>query len=72
MSRRLRTLIGTFVMIAYVFMYAMIAIMLIQSRILEWPHLAQTAAYLILGIIWVVPLLPLLKWMARNNGISTQ
>jgi hypothetical protein len=53
-------------------MYAMIAIMLIQSRILEWPHLAQTAAYLILGIIWVFPLLPLLKWMARNNGTSTQ
>ena len=29
------------------------------------PSLAQALAYLVLGIVWIVPLKPLLRWMER-------
>ncbi len=67
MTRRMRTLAGTFLMLFYVFIYALFAIMMIQSRVIELPHLVQTLLYLMLGLIWVVPLMPLLKWMGKND-----
>ena len=29
----------------------------------EWPMLVQAAFYLVAGIIWVLPLKPLLRWI---------
>jgi predicted membrane channel-forming protein YqfA (hemolysin III family) len=68
MNRRLRTFIGTCLMIVYVIVYALVAIALTQSRVLELPHLVQTLIYLILGLIWVVPLIPLLSWMSKKDA----
>jgi predicted membrane channel-forming protein YqfA (hemolysin III family) len=72
MPRRVRTFIGTCLMIVYVFAYALIAIALTQSRVLELPHLVQTVIYLILGLIWVVPLIPLLSWMSKKDTLTSQ
>lgn len=63
MPRRLRTLIGTVVILVFVMAYAILAMTLAESRIQGAPKLVQTIAYLILGIAWVLPLLPLIKWM---------
>lgn len=63
MPRRLRTLIGTVVILAFVIFYALIAMALAESRIQGAPKLVQTVAYLLLGIGWVLPLLPLIRWM---------
>lgn len=63
MPRRLRTLIGTIVILAFVIVYAIVAMALAESRIQGAPKLVQTLAYLVLGIAWVLPLLPLIKWM---------
>lgn len=29
----------------------------------QWPVLVQTVFYLIAGIVWILPLKPLLRWM---------
>lgn len=63
-----RKLVGTVVMIVFVCVYALVAMALAQGRITEAPKLVQTIAYVVLGLIWIVPLLPLIKWMERKDG----
>lgn len=68
MSARARKLIGGVVMIVFVAVYALIAMALAQSRPLqEAPPLAQTLGYIVLGLAWTLPLMPLIKWMERPD-----
>jgi len=62
-----RKLIGTVVMIVFVCVYALVAMALAQGRITEASKPVQTVAYIVLGLIWVLPLLPLIKWMERKD-----
>ena len=55
-------------MLAFVVLYALAAMALAQSRpIQEAPGLVQTLSYVILGLAWVLPLMPLIKWMERKD-----
>ena len=71
MKRRTRKFIGTVVMLAFVMLYGPIAMALAESRILETPKLVQAALYLVLGLAWVLPMLPLIKWMQRSDAGET-
>ena len=68
MPRRLRKLIGTVVMIAFVVVYALLAMALADSRVSEAPELRRALVYAILGLAWVIPLLPLIRWMERPDA----
>ena len=68
MTQSHRKLIGTVVIIAFVCVYALVAMALAQGRITEAPKLVQTIAYITLGLAWVLPLLPLIRWMERKDG----
>ena len=63
-----RKLVGTVVMIVFVCVYALVAMALAQGRITEASKPVQTIAYVVLGLVWVLPLLPLIKWMERKDG----
>ena len=63
MPRRLRTLIGTVTILVFVCVYALMAIAIADSRIVNAPKLVQTLAYCVLGTIWILPLMPLIRWM---------
>ena len=67
MPRRTRQLIGTLAMLAFVLVYGPLAMALAESRILDAPKLVQAVAYLVLGLAWILPLMPLIKWMARPD-----
>ncbi len=62
-----RKLIGTVAILVFVCVYALVAMALAQGRITEAPKLVQTIAYVVLGLAWVLPLLPLIKWMERKD-----
>lgn len=62
-----RKLIGTVAILVFVCIYALVAMALAQGRITEAPKLVQTIAYVVLGLAWVLPLLPLIKWMERKD-----
>lgn len=64
-----RKLVGTVVMIVFVCVYALVAMALAQGRITEASKPVQTIAYIVLGLVWVLPLLPLIKWMERKDEI---
>ena len=63
MPRRLRTLIGTIAILVFICVYALVAMALAESRIQDAPKLVQTLAYFLLGIVWILPLMPLIRWM---------
>ena len=61
--RRVRTLIGTIGILVFVSVYALLAMALADSRIVDAPKLVQTIAYIVLGIAWIFPLMPVIRWM---------
>lgn len=63
-----RKLVGTVVIIVFVCVYALVAMALAQGRITEAPKPVQTIAYIVLGLAWVLPLLPLIRWMEQKDG----
>jgi len=68
MPRRARKLIGGVAMLVFVVVYALIAMALAQARPLqEAPALVQSLGYVILGLAWTLPLMPLIKWRERPD-----
>jgi len=68
MPRRTRKLIGTVAILLFVLVYGPVAMALAESRILEAPKLVQTVAYVVLGLAWILPILPLIRWMERPDA----
>jgi hypothetical protein len=65
MPARVRKLIGLFGILAFVVAYALVA-----SKIAD--HLPnnmaiQTVFYVVVGLAWGVPILPLISWMNRGR-----
>ena len=66
MSPRLRKFFGGLVMMGFVLVYALIAMALAEARPLqEAPEFVRSLAYVVLGLAWVLPLMPLIRWMER-------
>jgi hypothetical protein len=67
MRQRTRKLVGTVAILVFVCVYALVAMALAQGRITEASKLVQGIAYVALGLAWILPLLPLIRWMERKD-----
>ena len=67
MPRRTRKLVGTLAIIVFVFAYGPLAMALAESRIVEAPQVIQALAYAVIGLAWILPLMPLIRWMERPD-----
>ena len=68
MNRRARALLGGCVMIAFVILYALMAMALAQSRpVQEAAEWLKPVLYAALGLFWVLPMMPLVSWIARGR-----
>jgi len=68
MSRRFRKLIGTLTMVMFAMFYALLAMALAQARPLqEASSTVQAIVYGIIGIAWILPMMPLIAWMERRR-----
>ena len=67
MRKRARKLIGTATILLVVIVYGPLAMALADSRIALAPPAVQVLAYMVLGLIWILPLLPLIKWMEKPD-----
>jgi hypothetical protein len=52
----------------FVIIYGPIAMALAEGRIREAPGAVQALAYAFLGLAWIIPLLPLIRWMERPDA----
>ncbi|MCI0737096.1 MAG: DUF2842 domain-containing protein [Beijerinckiaceae bacterium] len=69
MRARLRKLIGAGVMVAYLPVYAVLAMALSQARPLqEASSPVQFLCFAGLGIGWILPLFPLIRWMDKPDS----
>ena len=68
MPRRTRKLIGTIAILLFVLVYGPVAMALAESRIMEAPKFVQTLAYVVLVLAWILPILPLIRWMERPDA----
>jgi Protein of unknown function (DUF2842) len=68
MTRRARKFTGGAIMLVFVVVYALVAMALADSRPLQQaPGFVQSLGYIVLGLAWVLPLMPLVKWMERAD-----
>jgi uncharacterized membrane protein YuzA (DUF378 family) len=67
MKRRTRKLIGSVVMLSFVVLYALMAMALAQGRIQDASRLWQNVFYVVIGLAWILPLMPLISWMERPD-----
>lgn len=64
MHRRTRSFIGTVVTLAFVLVYALGAMVVAQiEAIRDAPSLVQGLLYVVLGLAWILPMVPLVGWM---------
>jgi len=66
--RRTRKFIGTIGTIFFVTVYALIAMAMAQSRIIQdAPGVLQGVYYVVLGLAWILPLMPVIAWMEKPD-----
>jgi len=67
MSPRVRKLIGTFALFALVIVWSLVAMAIAQfPPIFNNPWIAGIY-YLVAGVGWVLPAMPLVKWMLKGT-----
>ena len=55
--------------LAFVLVYALAAMALAQARFVEGaPGLLQWIYYAVIGMAWILPLMPLIRWMERPDA----
>jgi hypothetical protein len=62
---RLRKLIGAVALIALVIVWALLAMALAQTVLTSVSGLAAAIYYVVAGLGWVLPAMPLVRWMSR-------
>jgi len=71
MPIRLRKFIGTILLFALVIVWALVAMALAQAPLIHDNEIASVAYYVIAGLGWVLPAMPLVRWMSAP-GIRKQ
>jgi Protein of unknown function (DUF2842) len=64
---RLRKLIGTLLLLVLVVVWALVAMALAQAPAIRDNALLSVAYYVIAGIGWVLPAMPIVSWMGRPD-----
>ncbi len=67
MSIRIRKLIGTFALLALAMIWALLAMALAQSVLTNINGYVAAAFYVVAGLGWVLPAMPLVAWMSRPD-----
>lgn len=67
MAIRTRKLIGTVGLLALVIVWALIAMALAQSILTDINGFVAAIYYVVAGLGWVLPAMPLISWMSRPD-----
>jgi hypothetical protein len=72
MPIRLRKFIGAVLLFALVIAWALVAMALAQAPAIHDNTIASIAYYVIAGIGWVLPAMPIVSWMSRRKQDERQ
>jgi hypothetical protein len=65
MPARLRKFLGAITLIVLVIAWALVAMALAQSPLVKANGVIEVLYYVIAGLGWVLPAMPLIRWMSR-------
>lgn len=68
---RLRKLIGAFALFALVIVWSLLAMAVAQLPALAAYFPLQVAFYVVAGIGWILPAMPLIRWMSGPRDSET-
>lgn len=68
MPLRLRKFIGAILLITLVVSWALVAMALAQSPAIKANGLIEVIYYVVAGLAWVLPAMPLVRWMSRPDA----
>ena len=71
MTMRTRKLIGTFGLLALMMVWALIAMALAQSVLTDINGFVAAIYYVVAGLGWVLPAMPLISWMSKPDAPKT-
>ena len=69
MPVRLRKLLGGVVLIVLVLTLSLLAMALAQSPAIKANGVIEVIYYVLAGLGWVLPALPLVRWMSRPDRV---
>jgi hypothetical protein len=72
MPIRLRKFIGAVVLITLVVVWSLIAMALAQLPVIKTNKLVEVIYYIAAGFGWVLPAMPLIRWMSRPDPPSAE
>ena len=67
MPLRLRKFIGAIALFVLVIVWALVATALAQSPAIRDNSVASVAYYVLVGLGWVIPAMPIVWWMSRER-----
>ena len=67
MSIRIRKLIGTVALLLLATVWALLAMALAQSVLTDINGFVAAIFYVVAGLGWVLPAMPIVSWMARPD-----
>jgi hypothetical protein len=70
MSIRARKFVGTIALLALVCVWGLMAMALAQSVLTDINGFVAAIYYVVAGLGWVVPAMPLISWMSRPESRS--
>ena len=70
MSIRTRKLIGTVALLLLATVWALLAMALAQSILTDINGFVAAIFYVVAGLGWVLPAMPIVSWMARSDKIT--
>ena len=68
MPQRLRKFLGVFVTVAFMIVYALAAMTLAVRVLPETGAVAQAIYYFVAGVLWVIPVGLVVRWMERPDA----
>jgi hypothetical protein len=71
MPIRIRKLLGAIALIVLVLVWTLVAMAVAQFPAVKVNRLVETVYYVLAGLGWVLPAMPLVRWMSRS-GVGDQ
>ena len=68
MTIRQRKLIGAVLLHVLVIVWSLVAVAIAQAPVLKESRGWQFLFYIVAGLGWVLPAMPLIKWMSKKDG----
>lgn len=72
MSIRARKFVGTIALLALVCVWGLLAMALAQSVLTDINGFVAAVYYVVAGLGWIVPAMPLISWMAKPDRATSK